>query len=235
MTGALFKHGTAMARDAALRLSPSDGVAEGTASPDSAKEPSLEEQEIVRLRERAEVLEGRLAALEADWESALEAERVQARQEAAVEHKRDDERVFKRLEQALSEAGGLFEQRLSEGVEPLAAGLAATAFRRLVEITGEEEDWLGRVIARRLQDLVSESVVTVRVSPEDADDALAARLRNHVSTDDASADGGALVTDASLPAGTARIDLTLGGIDICPGEGADALASLLDRAGGNFG
>jgi flagellar biosynthesis/type III secretory pathway protein FliH len=225
MSGSLFKHSSATARQAALQLGET-GQARGEKAPPAAPpQPDERELEIRRLESEIAGLKDRLGALQREWDGRLAAARASAKDEAARAHVRDEARQIEALEHSLGEAREQFGRMLAAEVEPLAAALAARAVAQLVELMQDESDWLCRVIARRLANVAAGSVIAIHVAPAGPGEEIA-RLFDGTIPHDAE-----VRYDASLEPGTAKVVLKLGEIEIQPGSKAGELVRMLEQAG----
>lgn len=220
MSGILFKYASSTALQAALRLTApaSNGGEQAPAQPDARDAENL------ALREEIERLGGQLQALRGEWHEKLAAAKASAKLEAAREHIRDDARHIEALESVLRAASEQFADALSDQVTPLATALAVRAVDRLVALSADEAEWLGRVVARRLEDIAAESVIAIHLASQSHGDAIERLLASHIAR------GIPIKHDPALPTGTAKIVLALGEIEVAPAEGAAALIGLLERA-----
>ncbi|PTS90563.1 hypothetical protein DBR17_01175 [Sphingomonas sp. HMWF008] len=145
-----------------------------------------------------------------------------------------DDRVAQRLERldaALSVAHDDWHARLAE-MDTLAVQLARTTLAKLFSESRDLGDLVARAITRKVATMRSESVVAITVSASDFADAPSIEaLQRHIPTE-----GMALVRDTALAAGTCRLDLKLGHVDLSIEALADevdeALAGLLHKGAG---
>ena len=188
----------------------------GDAAPES--EASAAQDAHTGLQAENENLRARLHLLEGELPAELAQARAQGRNEAKAEHVRNDEAQLAALSAALIAARDSFVAQLGSSSQTLAARLAGAALQQLVAMRRDEEDWLLRIVARRLADLDAASVVAL-VLPETLRE-VAEQLQLQPGT--------AVVFDPSLSASSARITLTMGGIPIRVEEGLARLSAVLD-------
>lgn len=184
--------------------------------------PSREQLEIERLGREGAALRGELEKLRGDWDKALEEAEVRALDVAARQHVTDDAKRMAELRETLDKARTTFDAALGQQAMPLARALAQEALARLVETQDDETEWLVRTIERRLGELRGEAVVELRLA-EDIKPDLAARLREQLPP------GAAIVNDSALRAGTARIGLRLGRVEVDPAAGLRELLGALEQ------
>lgn len=231
----LFKRDTATARDARLAAAeivqpndPASGQAPAGAreEPQAPAQPSLEQQEIARLSDENETLRRDLAALRQDWDEALSAAEMRAREVAARAHVADDGAQLRALSGALDAAAATFETALNGGIAQGARMLASDALARLVKPVASDSEWLARAIERRLGELRSQTVVAVHV-PISLDEALLARVAaSHLG-------GVTIIPDPGLQAGTARIALRLGQIELDLRRGIGEILQHIEQGDGD--
>ncbi len=182
------------------------------------------EEEIRRLEREVATLTEQLARTGVNWDAGLADARRSALAEAVEVHRRDDALLAERLGEALDDARRAFSRTLDAAVLPLAADLAATALRRLVEERQDETDWLLRHLQHCLTELAGQRSVAVRLPPGPVGEAALAALASipHRSA--------VLTIDPKLKPGTARIELEMGEIEIAPEAGLATLLALLEQS-----
>lgn len=225
----LYKRTTATAQAAQFSASPlaaapaaePAGSARSVANGMSAL-PSREEIEIERLRKDNGALREELGQLRADWDKELEEAETRALGAAARQYVADDAARLSELRDALDKTRAAFDAALAQQAMPLAGALAQDALARLVETQGDEAEWLVRTIERRLGELRSEAVVELRLAAG-IEPGLLAGLREQLPP------GAAIVSDPALRAGTARIGLRLGRVEVDPAAGLRELLSALEQ------
>ncbi|MDR3438089.1 hypothetical protein [Telmatospirillum sp.] len=205
----LFKGGT----DTAAVVRPFAADPSGLGREDTAlvqpPETSAALEALAAARAENEGLRARLQQIESEARAEVARAREAGRREAAAEHVRNDDAQLAELSAALVIARESFVAELQDSVQPLAAQLAGAALQRLVDMRRDDEDWLLRVVARRLADIDPASVIAV-VLPESYR-VMADQLEVPTGT--------TVVFEPSLPAGSARIDLRMGGVPIRIEEG----------------
>jgi flagellar biosynthesis/type III secretory pathway protein FliH len=222
MIAKLVKHDSPIAREARLRL-----ITKSRPRPASSPEgPSEEQIEIAALKAELAHLIAERKATSDKWDAELSAAHTMAKEEAAREHVTNDRRRANALDAALANAQQKFEGAIAGQIAPLAAQVAAHAFAKLVMLRQGDEDWLARVVDRRLKDIRAASVFALHLAPEDAGSALTAALR------ESGRQSVPVNPDSTLKPGTAKIVLKLGEIDICPADGAGEVFQCLAEAGG---
>ncbi|MEQ1540700.1 MAG: hypothetical protein ABL926_00445 [Novosphingobium sp.] len=221
----LFKRTTPTARAAQLGLVPlqQDNLApEENDDLSLAGSPaSLQDAELARLAEDNAWLRDELAQLQQRWDIALSEAEVRGCEMAARQHVTDDAAFLAALTDALAGARSDFAAGLDRGAGQLAAALAQDALSRLVNAARDENEWLARVIARRLGDLRRKSVVALRLAPQGDSDSVLADLCRKFAPDIP------ISVDPRLPRGTARIELNLGEITINPADGLQQVLAML--------
>jgi len=218
----LIKHGSPIARKAAFpapKPVPTEDVA--------TIEPSEQDIAIAELARENEALRSELARLRASWTDELALAEQRARDAAARDHVREDARHIEMLGRALSDARHQFETNLVALAGRSATELALAAMAKLFETRAGDTDFLARVISRRLADLGETAIVELQLSPGDADGAVGAEVAAKLPQ------GTRVVTDPQLPAGTARVQLRLGGAFIDPAAGFERLRAVLAEGSDN--
>lgn len=169
----------------------------------------------------------------ADREAAARA-LVKAREEGRREGqelvRRDDEKRLVVLGEGVSGARQAWEQRIGD-LDGLAALVAQSAIARLFDRCESHADFVVGMIARQLRHLRHETVLAIRVSPEDfSDDVALASLGAGAGT-------GAItvVRDEVLEGGQCRIDLQLGHLDLCSRAQWREMSELLHELSGAEG
>lgn len=209
----LFKGGTDTATVA--RAFAADTSGDGDVGPAPEANAVLDAWAAVQAEN--EDLRARLEQLQREMPNELARARAQGRSEAAAEHVRNDEAQLAALSAALVAAREGFIAELQGSCQTLAGQLASEALQRLVATRRDEKDLLLRIVAQRLADLDAASVVAI-VLPE--------TCRAIVHQLDAAA-GTSVVFDPSLSAGSARINLTMGGIPIRIEDGLARVIAVL--------
>lgn len=217
----LLKSNSHAAREAVLRIEP-EALEMKAAAP---RQESPEAIEIARLRLQVSELETSLQALRDDWSAELAQAEARAKEAAASEHVRSDAARLDEVKVALIDAQASFARQMQETCLPIARTLATKAFTRLVGIRQEEEDWLARLIERRISELNSGSALSLQVSRADFSGNDCDELQAILPA------GTSVACDARIAPGTARIVLALGAIDIDGRSGSQQLAALLDADG----
>ena len=224
----LYKRTTATAQTAqfsAAALAHPEEAEAARSAPDLVDAPPSREQlEIERLGRDNTALQGELAQLRADWGKSLEAAEARALSTAARQHVTDDTARLLTLHEVLDKARAAFDAALGQQAMPLAQTLAQDALARLVESRDDETEWLARTIGRRLSELRSGAVVELRLAA-DIEPGLLAGLREQLPP------GANIVSDPALRAGTARIGLRLGQVEIDPAAGLRTLLGALEQGG----
>jgi flagellar biosynthesis/type III secretory pathway protein FliH len=176
-----------------------------------------------RLENEIETLRKDLAAAEARHKQDIANKVEQARQEAADAHRRRDEDMLAAFSQALGKASTDALGRLGEA-ERLALLLCETVLNKLFADASNQKDCLFRAIRRQVEQLRTELIVAVRVStadfpaPGDLKE-LRRVLRGQFD----------IRQDEGLAAGSCRIDLRLGHIDLSLPAYWTALRAELQR------
>jgi len=210
----LFKCGTDTATIARAFAADVFGVGDATVIP----EASAGQDALAAVQAENEDLRARLLRFERELPNELASARAQGRSEAAAEHVKNDEAQLAALSAALLGARESFAAELRGSSQTFAAQLAVVALQKLVAIRRDEEDWLVRIVAHRLADLEAASVVAI-VLPESS---------RGVAEQLEIGSGTAVLFDASLSAGSARINLTVGEIPIRIEEGLARVIAALD-------
>lgn len=220
----LFKRDTNTAREA--RLGP-EAAERGAALPQTQQDtgqapapPSREQLEIRRLKDESSALRQELALLRKDWDSAVGEAEGRAREAAALQHMANDSATLAALREGMAAARKTFDDALQAGLESTAHGLAVEVLARLVIPQTDEDAWLTRSIKRRLGELRTQAVVSLRV-PGGLDPALIAGLRAELPA------GATIEIDPALKPVTARIVLRLGRIEINPSRGLQEALALI--------
>ncbi|MEH3101079.1 hypothetical protein [Sphingomonas adhaesiva] len=212
----LIKHGSAVAREARFPV-PAPPVVPPAMVPPVAAPSSEEERTIARLMQEVAALRGERDAMRARWGEELATAERRAREGAARDHVADDARRDALLKDALEAACAAFATGWSAQVDRCAREMAALAMGKLFAVRAEDERFLADVVARRLSGIDREAVVELRVSPEDAAGAAL----------DGLTPGTRIVADGAMRAGTALVQLRLGGVAIDPAAGYARLRALL--------
>lgn len=190
---------------------------------DGLSPKSKQELQAEALRNRIVTLEREVSGLNDERAEAIALAVRRAKEAAAREHIRDDERQFAEIKSALTRAEAEFAAKLETDCLALARSIACQAFGRLAKTRQEDEDWLGRLVLRRIEELGANAVLAVRVPASDFTgdrlDALRAVLPS----------GMRIVTDRDIPMGTARIELRLGEVPIEPDIGVAQLSQLISQ------
>ncbi|MBC7768227.1 MAG: hypothetical protein H7124_05520 [Phycisphaerales bacterium] len=137
----------------------------------------------------------------------LKRERSEAKNEAEAAFKRDETASLAALEKCLSTAAESLARRIGD-LEALAPLLCEIALEGVLARAEDYGDLVERALERQLADIRGESVLKVAVSGADFhdDNALSAMTGRHP--------GLRIERDAMLPAGSCRIDLRLGQIEL---------------------
>lgn len=167
----------------------------------------------------------------ADREAAVRAvnkAREDGRREAQELARRDDEKRLLVLGEGVSGAREAWERRIGD-LDGLAALVARSAIARLFDACESHADFVVGMVARQLRHLRQETVLLIRVSPEDfPDDAALAALG-------AGAGAVAVARDDTLGGGQCRIDLQLGHLDLCSRAQWREMSDLLHELSGAEG
>lgn len=218
----LIKHSTHRARNAMFPSAAPVGQ-----EPPGPPEPSRQDLEIAGLRRENDALRGEIATLRAAWQDELSRAEARARDEAGQSHVRDDALQRTMLGEALQGARLHFENELLPLVGQWATEIAMLALEKLVSLRQGDDDWLARVVARRLAALDADAVIALHLSPSDRDGEDNAALPAGLPP------GTRIETDPTLRPGMARLQLRLGTIDIDPAAGFVRLRDMLDAGAGN--
>jgi len=214
----LFKGGT----DSATVVRPFADELSGIGRAEPAQDPTPQadamQHALAGAQAENEELRARLHQFEVTLRDQLAQAREAGRRQAAEEHVRNDDAQLAELSAALSRARESFVDELRDGVQAFAVQLACAALQRLVDVQSDDSAWLMRIVARRLAEIDSESVVAV-VLPEKCR-AIALQLEAPA--------GASVVFDPGMSGGHARINLRVGGIPIRIEDGLTRLLTALN-------
>jgi flagellar assembly protein FliH len=176
-----------------------------------------------RLEQEIEILRGALAAAETRHKQDVTAKVEHAREETTAYHRRRDEDALTALSNALGEASTETLEKLGSA-ERLALLLCDAALARLFSDAAAQKDLLVRAIRRQVEQLRSELILSVRVSAADFPESASLQALRRIL-------GGQfdIKQDHGLSAGSCRIDLRLGHIDLSLPAHWAALQSELRR------
>ena len=151
----------------------------------------------------------------------LDDAREEGRKVAATEFAAQDAERTALMERALHAARADFDNTFRSAVEGIALELTRSALEKFVDLRSEEENWLARIIEKRIASLERSAIVALHVPPDSfgPDDA-ASSLANM-----------AIREDPCLRPGTARIELRIGEVLIDPRAGLQTLSAILDGDG----
>lgn len=219
----LFKHATDTARGA-TGLFLDSGINEDEVGGAAVEiTPSPEEIQLAAAHKENAELRSRLANQQSEWQTELAKAKEEARREAAAQHVHNDKKLLEILSKSLEVAKQRFEHELRLTLQPAVTSLAKVAIQRFVQMRENDEDWLSRVIARRLETIQAQTIVMVSV-PE------CTRTGDGQMLGQAEMPKGTKIEfDPSLVAGNARIDLNFGSIPIRAGEGLRRLLAQIDE------
>ena len=191
--------------------SPLGSVTVGQAAPDP-KDLALEA--MARENER---LVASVARIEARLADDVARAREEARREAAAAHQSNDAKRLEVMAATLAAARESFEDVLSTSARTLAVQVAVAALGQLVDLRADDEEWLARVIQRRMARLDTGATVTL-VLPANAE-ALASRL-------ELGPDVGVRI-DSAQSDGAARIELAMGEIPVSLADGWSRILAVI--------
>lgn len=175
--------------------------------------PDLRDAEIEMLRGQTDQLEAELAQAKKAKDEARDA----GRKAGLAEAERQEAARISLLKETLTDAVTAFETRL-EILDGLAPQLARAALEKLCVPPDNWTTLIEAMIKRQLAVVRRSTVVALRVSPADFDEAAAAALDARF--------------DPDLGSGAARIELKLGLIDLDVRDQWSALVALLDEMAG---
>jgi small-conductance mechanosensitive channel len=220
VSAVLHKGSSSTARSASLELIAPD-------KPKPAPAPDQRDLEIARLTAERDELAQKLLSAERQRAQELDTIKAAAHRAAALEFEQDDARRVELMAAALEKSVVSFETHLIAQSRRLAPSLARQALERLVHAHQTDVDWLTRVIERKLDTLIAQSVVGLQISSADFGEEIAQRLGKRLAA------GATVAADPSLGPGSARISLRLGEVLIDPANGLTQLLALLDDLDGN--
>lgn len=158
---------------------------------------------------------------------ALVKAREDGRREGQELARRDDDGRLIVLGEGVAAAREAWERRIGD-LDGLAALVAQSAIARLFDRCDNHADFVVGMIARQLRHLRHETVLTIRVSPQDFPDEVAlAALGTGAGTGAI-----AVVRDDALDGGQCRIDLQLGHVDLCSRAQWREMSELLHELSG---
>lgn len=176
---------------------------------------SPEELALDDAREQIARLEAHLLAVDKEHRTACDAAYAAGLEEGAKRADDGVERRLARVREAGEAALDVWRARLDE-LDILAAMLAQGAMAKVFSPHADLADLVARAIGAKIAQLRTESIVAVRVSGEDFEEASAVV---------AVAGGAEIIRDPLLKSGECRIDLSLGEVDLR----IDRLATELDE------
>lgn len=194
-------------------------------TPGLSRRPALSghELELARLREA-------LAVAEAKANRLVVAAREQGRKEALAEFARDEGKSLALLQAGVSEVVIRAREKLG-ALESLSLAIAENALANVFANPKGHKQAIVDAIARQVQDIKRDTVLSVAVSPADfADAARLDELARALGKGDVR-----IVQDGALAPGHCRIDLRLGQIEISLPEYWNALRARLNELGASGG
>jgi flagellar biosynthesis/type III secretory pathway protein FliH len=209
----------AHAGHAVRRFAEGASIARAVAASSSPAESAEAVQMAVLTQELAELRRTIAADREAAARAAAKA-REEGRREGREQARRDDEARIAALGEGLSGARAAWDERIGE-LDGLATLVARAAIARMFDACANHADFVAGMVARQLRHLRHETVLLIRVSPEDfTDDAALAGL---------GAGAIAVERDDTLSGGQCRIDLQLGHLDLCSRAHWAEMSALLHQ------
>lgn len=183
-----------------------------------------EDPRLGRLRREVEALSTSLAHSAVELKRATAEAKEAGKREMLESIQRNEASQRQTIDKAIAKALQAWESRLAE-LDGLAALVSKTALSKLFDDDASRSELIQECIARQMRHLRRETVVAVRVSPEDFTDgaalqALAARE---------AAGPVKVIADPELESGDCRLDLQLGHVDIGPRTQWAELVALLDK------
>lgn len=194
-----------------------------------AQDPVRDEEKEALLEEVADLRRTLISVEEAALEAETRAREEGRKQalESALEAETGRQAV---LEEAIARLTTSWDERLQD-LDGLAALIARSALSKLFESWDDSVEFTARTIARQIALLRRETIIAIRISPDDFPDEQA------IATLAARAGTGSvrLIADSDLAPGECRADLQLGHVDLGIATQRTALLSLLDSlaAGGD--
>ena len=178
-------------------------------APEAEPKRPVEDPRLATLREENSKLKEAVAELRRAAPQNEILAREEGKREGLASARRDDEQRFNLLAETASAASAGWDQRL-DSLENLSALIARTALSKLFDGADDYSDFIARMISRQIRVLRRETIVAIRVSPQDFGDpealsALAAGIGTASTI---------IVSDPELAAGECRLDLQLGHIDL---------------------
>ena len=189
--------------------------------------PSPEALQIAALRDEIAHLRRAAAADRTAAERAAAKAREDGKREAQELARRDDEKRLEVLSAGIAGARYVLDERIAD-LDGLAAQVARATIAKLFSGCDDHSQFVVGMIARQMQHLRRETVLTIRVSRQDfLDEVSLAALGAGAGTG-----GIAVVQDDELQSGQCRIDLQLGHLDLCSRSQWEEMAQLLHELSG---
>lgn len=194
-------------------------------APAAMRPVAADEGRLTLIEQENDELRAAVAAGAAAAEEAARLSREQGWREAIEQQQQDDEQRLKALQQALAQASAEWREQLLL-LDQLAPLLARSALAKLFDDCEDYSEFVARSIARQIERLGREAIVSIHVSARDFPEAdRLSSLRTG-----SRAGGTDVVTDAELAAGECRLKLRLGHLDIGIPSQWRELSALLDEA-----
>lgn len=203
------------------RLSETTSKVPPRISEDQAKIASLE-MSLARERMQTEALQTSIAALTAAADTAFASGKAEGVEEGLRQAERRAVALADRIDAAARQALGAFDEGL-EGLEAVAAGLAALALTRVLEDAEARQALVRDTLRRAIGQLFAEALVAVDVSAEDFDEAEARDLGASLGTTRLQ-----VRRDPALSSGSCGLKLLLGEMDLSLDLQLLKLRALLD-------
>ncbi|MFZ2031069.1 MAG: hypothetical protein WAU68_12215 [Vitreimonas sp.] len=178
------------------------------APPPPARTPTLEERRIAHLEAEIDALQEALRGAETTRLSDIDAARTAGHDEAIANFKRSEEDALVTLQSGLASALAKLDAHFADA-DKFGLVFALAAIERLVTEPSRYQELLAACINEQVSGLRRDTIVSIVVSAEDFRDEV--RLANLAAALGASV---IITTDDNIVAGSCRIELRLGAIDV---------------------